>query len=94
MVDPENFYDLGQSETPVLGADLMEVIVRQEEIRGLANDDPAFAEPLGRYETIAHGTTTCRLVGQLDDKAWERRWYEELQLQHEIEDMLKKRQDR
>lgn len=91
-IDPEDFYGLRQ-ESPVMGTDLMEFIARKEEIRALANDDAEFASLLDRYETLSRDTTTCRLVGQLDDKAWERRRYEELQLQHEIEDRIAKHRD-
>lgn len=50
----------------------MELMARKEEIRALANDDPAFAELLERYETLSRDTTACRLIGQLDDKTWEK----------------------
>lgn len=91
-VDPDNFYGLVHEESPFMSTDLMTFIARKEEIRALANDDPDFAELLDRYETFSKDTTTCRLIGQLDDKAWERRRYEELQLQHEIEDRLRAHQ--
>lgn len=91
VVDPDNFYGLRREDSPFKGVDLMELVARQEEIRALANDDPTFAELLERYETLSRDTTACRLIGQLDDKAWERRRYEELRLQHEIESKIKKR---
>lgn len=85
VVDPGNFFGLRREDSPFKGVDLMELVTRQEEIRALTNDDPAFAELLERYETLSRDTTACRLIGQLDDRAWEKRRYEELQLQHEIE---------
>ena len=91
-VDPSNSHGLFKEESLFQGTDLMTFIARKEEIRTLANDDPDFAELLDRYETFSKDTTTCRLIGQLDDKAWERRRYEELQLQHEIEDRLRAHQ--
>ena len=84
-VDPSNSHGLFKEESLFQGTDLMAFIARKEEIRTLADDDPDFAELLDRYETFSKDTTTCRLIGQLDDKAWEKRRYEELQLQHEIE---------
>lgn len=92
-VDPDNFYGLIQEESLFMSTDLMTFIARKEEIRALANDDPDFAELIDRYETFSKDTTTCRLIGQLDDKAWEKRRYDELQLQHEIEDRLRKHRE-
>lgn len=93
-VDPDNFYGLFQDKSLFMGADLLTYMTRKEELRNLANDDPDFAELLDRYETFSKDTTTCRLIGQLDDRAWEKRRYEELQLQHEIEGRLRKHREK
>lgn len=85
LVDPDNFYGLRSEEAPFEGVSIMEFMARKEEINALADDDPGFAELLDRYQTLSRDTTTGRLIGQLDDKAWERRRYEELELQREIE---------
>ena len=39
----------------------------------LANDDPEFADLLDRYETLSRDITACKLIGQLDDKTWEKK---------------------
>lgn len=50
----------------------------------LSNDDPEFAELLDCYETLSRDITACKLIGQLDDKTWEKKRYEELELQHKL----------
>lgn len=77
IVDPDNFYGVRDDESPFQGADLAALMARQEEIHALANDDPEFADLLDRYETLSRDITACKLIGQLDDKTWEKRRYEE-----------------
>lgn len=93
VVDPDNFYGLRDDESPFQGADLAALMARQEEIHALANDDPEFAELLDHYETLSRDITACKLIGQLDDKTWEKKRYEELQLQKEIEDRLRRHRE-
>lgn len=93
VVDPDNFFGLRNDESPFQGADLAALLSRQEEIHALANDDPDFAELLDRYETLSRDITACKLISQLDDKAWEKKRYEELQLQKEIEGRLRKHRE-
>lgn len=93
LVDPNNFYGLRSEDAPLEGIPLKELMARKEEINAIANDDPGFAELLDRYQTLSRDTTTSRLIGQLDDKGWERRRYEELELQHEIEERVRQHRE-
>lgn len=88
VVDSENASGLRMDgplfEGPAPGA----FVVRIEEIEALAESDPAFADMVERYESLSRDITASRLVGQLDDRAWERKRREELDLLHEIEERL------
>lgn len=90
VVDPDNFYGLRDDESPFRGADLAALMARQEEIHALANDDPEFADLLDQYETLSRDITTCKLIGQLDDRTCEKKRYEELELQHIIDAQLRR----
>lgn len=90
-VDPENAYGLHMEDDPLGRSSLPELLARKEEIRAMAESDPDFADLLERYEMLARDISECRLIGQLDDKAWEKKRYEELQLVHQIEERLEKR---
>ncbi len=92
-VDPTNAYGLMRVDNPFEGVSLVELMARKEEINALANDDPEFAKLLDEYETLSRDITACRLIGQMDDKTWERRRYEELELQHRIEERVRERRD-
>lgn len=89
VVDPMNDYGLRSQESPLFGTTLLECMDRKGRIRKLAAGDGEFADLLDRYESLSRDITECRLIGQLDDKAWEMKRREELQLLHEIEDRLK-----
>ncbi|WP_276666774.1 helix-turn-helix domain-containing protein [Senegalimassilia anaerobia] len=92
-VDPTNAYGLMRVDSPFEGVSLIELMARKEEINALANDDPEFAELLDEYETLSRDITACRLIGQMDDKTWEKRRYEELELQHRIEERVREHRE-
>ena len=88
-MDPTNAYGLMRVDNPFEGVSLVELMARKGEINALANDDPEFAELLDEYETLSRDITACRLIGQMDDKTWEKRRYEELELQRRIEERVR-----